>query len=159
MLRPSIERRVAIAMVDHVSAKKRSEIMATVSSQGSGPEMLVRRAAHKLGLRFRIHRRDLPGRPDLVFSRSKIAVFVHGCYWHRHVGCKKATTPKSNVDFWTNKFISNVERDQRAEASLRELGWTVRIVWQCELPDMEAAERWVGIHLLPQPLSQTTSLR
>jgi DNA mismatch endonuclease (patch repair protein) len=94
--------------------------------------MVVRRIAHTLGYRFRLHRRDLPGSPDLVFSRRKMAVFVHGCFWHRHPGCSRATTPKTRTEFWVGKFKRNVERDAEVERSLRAQGWDVLTVWECE---------------------------
>ena len=96
-----------------------------------------------MGLRFRLHRKDLPGRPDLIFPRHRLAVFVHGCFWHRHEGCRYAYTPKSRVAFWTRKFAGNVARDRRNEDALRDLGWRVLIVWECEVRDAEA----VGMRL------------
>lgn len=126
-------------MVDHVSIAKRSEIMRAVRPKGSGPEKLVRSAAHRLGLRFRLHRRDLPGSPDIVFPRHKTVVFVNGCFWHRHKNCKKATTPKSNTAFWAKKFARNVERDQENYSRLARLGWTVVVVWQCEIKNIAQA--------------------
>lgn len=96
------------------------------------PEVRVRRAAHKLGLRFRLHRRDLPGKPDLVFPKYRVALFVHGCFWHRHRGCPKASTPKTRLAYWQDKFDSNVMRDKRAVDELNQLGWKVVTVWECE---------------------------
>jgi DNA mismatch endonuclease (patch repair protein) len=94
--------------------------------------MRVRSAAHRRALRFRVHRRDLPGTPDLVFPKWRIAIFVHGCFWHRHPGCKKAGTPKSRVDFWTGKFDRNVERDRENFRVLADRGWRVEVIWECE---------------------------
>ncbi len=99
------------------------------------PEMRVRRAAHALGLRFRLHRKDLPGRPDLVFPKFRVAMFVHGCFWHRHQGCAKASTPKTRVNFWQAKFDANVMRDARVSADLKGLGWQVLTIWECESKD------------------------
>lgn len=93
--------------------------------------MVVRRYLHGLGYRYRLHDKKLPGRPDLVLPGKKVAVFVHGCYWHRHAGCPLAYTPKSRVGFWTNKFEQNVERDRRVSEELRDLGFRVIIVWEC----------------------------
>jgi DNA mismatch endonuclease (patch repair protein) len=107
--------------------------MQRVRRRDTKPEMVVRRLAHDLGLRFRLHRRDLPGTPDLVFPRHKVAIFVHGCFWHRHPGCRHASTPKANVEFWNDKFRRNVNRDARKEAELRDLGWRVVLVWGCEI--------------------------
>lgn len=94
--------------------------------------MVVRRAAHKLGYRFRLHVKDLPGSPDLVFPSRRKVIFVHGCFWHRHVGCKKSTTPKTRTTFWIEKFETNRKRDEQAIEKLAELGWSSLIVWECE---------------------------
>jgi len=99
--------------------------------------MAVRRLAHALGMRFRLHRADLPGRPDLVFPRYRTAVFVHGCFWHRHGGCKKSTSPKTKVEYWEAKFRTNVERDARNASELERMGWRVLTVWECETRDLE----------------------
>ena len=88
---------------------------------------------HRLGYRFRLQRRDLPGSPDIVLPRHQTAVFVHGCFWHRHPGCRYTTTPKTRADFWARKFEQNVDRDHRKEQQLREMGWSVVVVWECEL--------------------------
>lgn len=110
--------------------------MRSVRQKNTTPEMVVRRIAHAIGARYRLHRKDLPGRPDLVFSRRRLCVFVHGCFWHRHSGCRLASTPGSNVDFWQEKFVRNVGRDARKENELREAGWHVEIVWECETRDL-----------------------
>ena len=128
-------------MTDIVDKKRRSEVMARIGSRDTAPELAVRRIAHRMGLRFRLHRNDLPGRPDLVFPKHRLAVFVHGCFWHRHEGCRHASTPKSRIAFWTEKFAANVERDARQQAALRMLGWRVLVVWQCETKDEAAVER------------------
>ena len=114
--------------------------MSRVRGIDTSPEMAVRRAAHRLGFRFRLHRRDLPGKPDLVFPRLKKIVFVHGCFWHRHPGCRKATMPKSNVAMWKEKFARNVARDEAAETALKKAGWKVLVVWQCETKDERLLE-------------------
>lgn len=106
--------------------------MSRIRGKDTRPELLLRRAVHRLGLRYRLHPKELPGRPDLVFPKYHAVVFVHGCFWHRHAGCSIATTPKSNVDFWRAKFEANVARDQRNVASLESLGWRVFTVWECE---------------------------
>ena len=92
---------------------------------------------HSFGLRYRLHRRDLPGNPDLVFLRHRLALFVHGCFWHRHPGCKRTTTPKSREDFWQDKFRRNIERDQEAVERLETLGWRVEVIWECETKNRE----------------------
>ncbi len=122
-------------MTDIVDSRRRSENMSRIRGRDTVPELAIRRIAHGLGLRFRLYRKDLPGRPDLVFPKHRLAVFVHGCFWHRHRGCRYAYTPKSRVAFWTNKFAGNVVRDQRNEESLRNLGWQVLVIWECETWD------------------------
>ena len=119
-------------MTDIVDNWRRSEMMSGIKGRDTLPERTVRRIAHSMGLRFRLHRRDLPGRPDLVFPRHRLAVFVHGCFWHRHDGCRYAYTPKSRTDFWVGKFEQNVARDRRNEEALCDLGWTVLTIWECE---------------------------
>ena len=113
--------------------EQRSRTMRAVRSRDTAPEMIVRRFLHAAGLRFRLHDRHLPGVPDLVFPSRRIALFVHGCFWHRHEGCRYTTIPRSNVDFWQLKFAGNVERDARNVAALKETGWRVGIAWECEL--------------------------
>ena len=111
--------------------------MANIRGRNTRPELAVRRAAHGLGLRFRLHRRDLPGSPDLLFPGRRTAVFVHGCYWHRHNGCKYTYTPKSNVEFWVNKLQTNVARDIRTKQELEARGWNVVVIWECETKSNE----------------------
>lgn len=115
--------------------------MSRVASKNTSVEMRVRRAAHALGLRYRLHRRDLPGKPDLVFPSRRTVLFVHGCFWHRHRGCKKATTPKSSIEFWKSKFDRNVQRDRKTVAELRSLGWRVVVIWECQTKDDVALSR------------------
>ena len=128
-------------MTDIVDTKCRSEMMARIRGRDTAPELAVRRIAHRMGLRFRLHRKNLPGRPDLVFPKHRLAVFVHGCFWHRHEGCRYASTPKSRAAFWAEKFAANVERDARQETALKTLGWRVLVIWQCETKDEAAVER------------------
>ena len=135
-------------MADIYSQEKRSEIMARVPIAGTKPELLVRRIAHRLGYRFRLHRDSLPGRPDLVFPRHRKVIFVHGCFWHGHRGCRKAIRPKTNTVFWDRKLSRNMERDLENAAALREKGWTAFVVWECETRDREQLaariERFLG---------------
>ena len=119
-------------MVDPFSPERRSYAMSRVPSQHTSPEIRVRRVAHRLGLRFRLHRRDLPGTPDLVFPRFRIALFVHGCFWHQHPGCRRSKAPKSRVEYWQAKFSRNFERDRQVADRLRAAGWRVEVVWECE---------------------------
>ncbi|SMR86390.1 very short patch repair endonuclease [Cupriavidus plantarum] len=113
----------------------RSAQMSLVRSRDTKPEMRVRRALHAAGLRFRLHDRRLPGTPDLVFPSRRIALFVHGCFWHRHQGCVRARLPKTKLDFWEPKLSGNVTRDRRNTAELESLGWTVMVIWECETAD------------------------
>ena len=117
--------------------------MSRVRGRDTAPEMRVRRAAHAKGLRYRLHRGDLPGRPDMVFPGRRVAVFVHGCFWHRHPNCTKASTPKSNLAFWEEKFARNVERDRRVRSELESDGWTVLTVWECETKNPERLAAFV----------------
>ncbi|QDL99514.1 DNA mismatch endonuclease Vsr [Rhodopseudomonas palustris] len=130
--------------MDRISRAQRSANMRAVKSQDTGPEMLVRRAAHAMGLRFRLHKQDLPGRPDLTFARYRTAVFVHGCFWHGHAGCSRAKLPSSNFEFWSQKLKGNVERDRRNQEALERGGWHVAVVWQCQIPDLRAATEAVS---------------
>jgi DNA mismatch endonuclease, patch repair protein len=111
----------------------RSRIMRAVRRKGTEPELSLRSLLHRRGLRYRINLRGLPGSPDVVFTRWKIAIFVHGCFWHRHEGCSLASVPSHNGDYWNAKFKENVSRDTVKNESLRDAGWKVIIVWQCEL--------------------------
>ena len=113
--------------------EKRSAIMSSVRGGDTRPELILRCGLHRMGFRFKLNNKHLPGRPDLVFPKYGAAVFVHGCFWHRHEGCRKASTPKTNVDFWKRKFSENVTRDRRVERELMERGWRVMVVWECEL--------------------------
>lgn len=119
-------------MADHLSSDARSRLMARVRSRGSIPEITVRRALHAAGYRFRLHRKDLPGKPDIVLARYRTAVFVHGCFWHGHE-CRKGKRPDSNADFWNRKLDRNQQRDREAQAHLHGQGWSVVIVWECRL--------------------------
>lgn len=107
--------------------------MALVRSTNTKPEMVVRRLAHRMGYRYRLHRTDLPGRPDLVFPCRRKVVFVHGCFWHQHPGCAAARVPKTRVEFWKKKFEGNVRRDTAAQEALAEAGWDALVIWECEV--------------------------
>ena len=120
---------------------KRSALMASVRQKNTAPELIVRKLFYSLGLRFRLHRRDLPGSPDIVLSSRKVAVFVHGCFWHRHPRCSQASSPKSNCDFCNEKFQRNIARDKNAERRLKILGWRVLIIWECETRNKERLMR------------------
>jgi DNA mismatch endonuclease (patch repair protein) len=113
-------------------------MMAGIRDRDTKPELAVRRAVHRLGFRYRLHVRNLPGTPDLVFPRRHAVLFVHGCFWHRHTGCRLAYEPKSNVEFWRRKFAGNIARDVTTTSQLRDKGWEVLTVWECEV--REAAD-------------------
>jgi len=135
-------------MTDIVDAQARSQIMAKVPRFNSKPELALRRALHALGFRFRLHRADLPGRPDVTLPRFRATIFVHGCFWHRHKGCVRTTTPASRADFWLDKFERNQARDLRVRQALLESHWRVAIVWECAVRSDSAAvaaaiSRWL----------------
>lgn len=114
--------------------------MSRVRSSDTTPELRVRSALHRLGYRFRLHRRDLPGTPDVVLPKYRTVIFVHGCYWHRHPGCRRASTPRTNSKKWEQKFERNVTRDQSNAEALERLGWRVLVVWECETKGQESLE-------------------
>ncbi|MEM5449096.1 very short patch repair endonuclease [Paraburkholderia guartelaensis] len=121
--------------MDTLTPAERSARMALVRAKDTKPELLVRRLVHGMGYRYRLHRRDLPGTPDLVFpGRSKV-IFIHGCFWHRHARCALARLPKSRGDFWLPKLTANAKRDARNMRALRQLGWSVLTIWECQLSD------------------------
>ena len=134
-------------MADVVDSETRSRMMAGIRSSDTKTERLVRSMLHRMGYRFTLRNRKLPGSPDIVLPRYRTAVFVHGCFWHRHPGCSKATTPATRAEFWQQKFAANVARDARAVRELDELGWRVITVWECELRNPESV-----IDLLRQSL-------
>ena len=119
--------------MDRITSAQRSAQMSLVKSKNTGPELIVRKLAHSLGYRYRLHGAGLPGKPDLVFAKRKKVVFVHGCFWHRHVGCRRATTPATNLDYWLPKFERTVERDGQNIEALSSRGWSALAVWECEL--------------------------
>jgi len=119
-------------VMDTLTPAERSKIMSLVRSKNTRPEILVRRVVSTLGYRYRLHQRDLPGSPDLVFSRIRKIIFVHGCFWHRHACFNGRRMPKSRIEFWTTKLTGNKRRDQRTRRRLRKLGWDVLVVWECQ---------------------------
>jgi DNA mismatch endonuclease (patch repair protein) len=119
--------------MDKITPEQRSYTMSRIRSKDTKPEMLVRRHLHALGFRYSLHSSKLPGHPDLVLTKWHTVIFVNGCFWHRHEGCKAASTPKSNVEFWQAKFQRNVERDKHEHALLKAAGWRVIVIWECEV--------------------------
>jgi len=135
-------------MTDRVSEERRSYIMSRVGSKDTGPEMIVRRLLHRLGYRFRLHDRDLPGSPDIVFRRKRKVVFVHGCFWHGH-SCRQGNPPKSKASYWGPKIAANRDRDARNIEELRKEGWESLILWQCKLEDREKLQELLVSFLGP----------
>ena len=130
--------------MDTLTPERRSWNMSRIRSRDTAPERLVRSLLHRMGYRFRLHRADLPGKPDIVLPRHNTVILVHGCYWHRHADCRLAYSPKSNTDFWQAKFRENVSRDLRQSQELTELGWRVITVWECETTELRVlAERLI----------------
>ena len=119
--------------------------MSRIRSKDTAPEIRVRSMLHKAGYRFRLHVKDLPGKPDIVLPKYKTVIFVHGCFWHRHKGCSKATTPSTNSEYWKKKFQRNVERDKQDQAELKKLGWKVIVIWECETIDEHDKLLWLHL--------------
>lgn len=124
--------------MDMFSPQKRSSVMACVKNRDTRPEKLVRSLLHAMGYRFRLHRKDLPGTPDIVLPGYGTVMFVHGCFWHQHDGCKRAKLPETNTNFWQKKLTANKKRDARIAEKLEELGWKVLVIWECELKNRDA---------------------
>ena len=119
-------------MTDRFSPAVRSKMMANIRGKNTKPEIVVRSLLHEMGYRFRLHRKDLPGTPDIVFPGRKALIFVHGCFWHQHEGCRFAAVPATRRSFWENKLSGNVSRDRRAVTALRRAGWRVSVIWECQ---------------------------
>ena len=118
--------------VIHKVSEQRSRNMSAIKSKNTKPEIAVRRLLHSMGYRFRLHRKDLPGSPDIVLPKYKTVIFVHGCFWHRHENCKYASTPKTRKEFWENKFKVNVKRDLEIQEKIKNIGWKSFVIWECE---------------------------
>lgn len=143
----SLEKNHYYLVMDKFTTEKRSWIMAQVRGRNTKPEKAVRSLLHRLGYRFRIQRKDLPGTPDIVLPKYKTVIFVHGCFWHRHLNCPRATMPASNQTYWQKKFESNCRRDEMNHALLKQLGWNVVVVWECELKNLETLADKLSTHL------------
>jgi len=130
--------------MDVFSREKRSQIMSRVSGKDTKPELIVRSQLHKLGYRFRLHRKDLPGKPDITLPRHKKVIFVHGCFWHGHTDCRRSKRPAINKKFWDEKLDKNIKRDAENIKKLQKLGWKVLVIWTCEVHDINKLKK----HLL-----------
>lgn len=139
-------------MMDRISRERRSANMARIQAKDTAPEMVVRKIVHRLGFRFRLHRSELPGKPDLVFPSRKKIILVHGCFWHRHPGCRFAYAPKSNQEFWKEKFEKNVQRDENNTKLLAALGWDVLIIWECETRNTATLQNKIVFFLSGEPI-------
>ncbi|HEV7428708.1 MAG TPA: DNA mismatch endonuclease Vsr [Thermoanaerobaculia bacterium] len=128
-------------MTDRISREKRSWNMGRIKGRDTAPELAVRSMLHGQGLRFRLHSRSLPGRPDIVLPRWQTVILIHGCFWHRHAGCRFAYTPKSRIEFWNAKFAQNTRRDERNLKALIDHGWRVVIIWECEVANTSGLAR------------------
>lgn len=143
--------------MDKLSPERRSANMRQIRSKGTTPEVVLRSLVHRLGYRFRLHRKDLPGKPDLVFSARRKVIFLHGCFWHQHVGCREGRLPGSKREYWEPKLANNRERDASNRARLEAQGWGVLTVWECELAkDPKAISRMI-VRFLGQPGTGSTS--
>jgi DNA mismatch endonuclease (patch repair protein) len=127
--------------MDTLTKERRSWNMSRIHGKNTRPEIELRSLLHYLGYRFRLNRKDVPGKPDVLLPKYKTAIFVHGCFWHRHAGCKLAYSPKSNIEFWKKKFTRNIERDAAVACSLRASGWKQLIIWECEIKDLASLTR------------------
>ncbi len=132
---------------DIFTPSQRSRCMSKIKGKNTAPELSVRSLLHRMGFRFRLHVKDLPGCPDIVLPKYRSVIFVHGCFWHRHVGCKYAYTPKSRQNFWTEKFRRNVERHEQVAEQLRLKGWNVIVLWECQLVDYDALSEKIMLFL------------
>ncbi|WP_442496839.1 very short patch repair endonuclease [Methylobacter sp. sgz302048] len=132
---------IPYSMIDTITTEKRSRIMSRIRSKNTAPEMVVRKLIFSMGYRYRLHRRQLPGCPDIVFPGKKKVIFVHGCFWHCHAGCKRATVPQSNRDYWYPKLKRNSRRDKINQVALVAAGWNVMIIWECEIKNSNLAEK------------------
>ena len=128
-------------MGEKLSRERRSWNMSQIKSRDTEPELLVRRSLFRLGYRFRLHRRDLPGKPDIVLPRYRVAIFVHGCFWHQHTGCIDCSNPKTNTAYWGPKLLANRKRDRKNRRLMLQIGWTPVVIWECETRNPRAIEK------------------
>lgn len=135
-------------MADTLTPEKRSWNMSQIKSRNTKPEKIVRSLLHRMGYRFRIHRKDLPGKPDIVLPKYKTVIFVHGCFWHHHRGCKRSNWPKSNQEYWVPKITKNIERDKKNRKLLEERDWKTVLIWECETKDIDELFRKLSMYLV-----------
>lgn len=145
--------------MDVFSKEKRSLIMSRIGGKNTKPELIVRSLLHRMGYRFRLHRKDLPGQPDITLPRHNKVIFVHGCFWHGHEGCKRAGRPSTNRAFWDAKLDRNIERDRNNYRLLIEKGWEVLVVWACEIKDMAELQHKLEVFLEHDRSVQDESVR
>jgi DNA mismatch endonuclease (patch repair protein) len=136
-------------LVDVLTPEQRTRAMSCVKGRNTRPELAVRRALHQMGYRFRLHRADLPGRPDIVLPQYRVAIFVNGCFWHGHEGCPRSARPAVNTEFWNAKLSRNVDRDRVSKDALIEMGWTPVILWTCELKSSSAISATINSKVVP----------
>ena len=127
--------------MDTISKEKRSWNMSRIRGKDTKPEIAVRSLLHEMGYRFRLHRKDLPGKPDIALPKYSTLIFVHGCFWHRHRNCKYAYIPKSRIEFWSDKFKGTIKRDKEHQKQLNDMGWKVHVIWECEVKNIENLRR------------------
>lgn len=133
--------------MDIISRKKRSWNMSLIHGKNTRPELIIRSFLHKSGYRYKVHDKNLPGIPDIVLPKYKTVIFVHGCFWHRHPGCKYAYNPKSRVEFWEAKFRNNIERDRTVRKQLKDLGWKILVIWECDISSMDSIKQKINKHI------------
>ena len=131
--------------VIHKVSEQRSRNMSAIKSKNTKPEIKVRKILHSMGYRFRLHRKDLPGSPDIVLPKYKTVIFVHGCFWHRHENCKYASNPKTRKEFWESKFKANVKRDLEIQEKIKNIGWQSVVVWECEIKNEKIKDKLLEI--------------
>ncbi|WP_083233320.1 very short patch repair endonuclease [Planctopirus hydrillae] len=134
-------------MTDRISPEHRSWNMSRIRNRDTKPELIVRSLLHRMGYRFRLHRKDLPGKPDIVLPKYRTVIFVHGCFWHRHHNCRYASTPQSHTAFWNAKFATTIERDREVRRQLRKLAWHVIVVWECEITAEHSLQKKISTFL------------
>ena len=135
-------------MTDHLTTEQRSWNMSRIKSKHTKPEIIIRSLLHKMGLRFRLHRKDLPGKPDIVLQKYNTVIFCHGCFWHQHENCVRATIPKTNTPYWKSKFQRNVIRFEQVQSDLIKKGWKVIVIWECETKDLVKLKDIIKIEVL-----------